>query len=269
MIWSQCCYSCDRSVAAKAVQLLVQLVIVSSRQDLSPASIPDLSQDAALAVESLILGLCLADRTEEKQLKIVLASAVQLSHVAGPEVSTAIVNCLTRLLLQSSGSTLVLLCQSLAAIGDSQPSATVPALVDIMSMLKKLTGQNEQELLFAGHSVALRLDVPDVHLSLLVPTGNRSCQRSHFESRLVGGFPHRPLRFQVLIEILYILYSNYYKINFQLDTAIIRSPILCWIDCWATYRRNISIFGSRDCAISLWPSLISPVPGRTALRLPL
>ena len=212
MIWSQCCYSCDRSVAAKAVQLLVQLVIVSSRQDLSPASIPDLSQDAALAVESLILGLCLADRTEEKQLKIVLASAVQLSHVAGPEVSTAMVDCLTRLLLQSSGSTLVLLCQSLAAIGDSQPSATVPALVDIMSMLKKLTGQNEQELLFAGHSVALRLDVPDVQLSLLVPTGNRSCQQSHFESRLVGGFPHRPLRFQVLIEILYIFYSNYYKI---------------------------------------------------------
>ena len=134
-------------MAAKAVQLLVQLVIVSSRQELAPASIPDLSQDAALAVESLILGLCLADRTEEKQLKIVLASAVQLSHVAGPEVSTAMVDCLTRLLLQSSGSTLVLLCQSLAAIGDSQPSATVPALVDIMSMLKKLTGQNEHELL--------------------------------------------------------------------------------------------------------------------------
>ncbi len=147
MIWSQCCYSCDRSVAAKAVQLLVQLVIISSRQDSSSSTIPDLSQDAALAVESLILGLCLADRTEERQLKIALASAVQLSRVAGPDVGASMVDCLTRLLLQSSDSTLVLLCQALAAIGDTHPSAIIPALVDIMSMLKKLTGQNAQEVM--------------------------------------------------------------------------------------------------------------------------
>ena len=111
------------------------------------SSVPDLSQDAALAVESLILGLCLAGKTEERELKIALTSAVQLSRVAGPEISATIIDCLTRLLLQSSGSTLVLLCQALAAIGDTQPSAIVPALVDIMSMLKKLTVQSDQKLL--------------------------------------------------------------------------------------------------------------------------
>ncbi|XP_057376792.1 integrator complex subunit 7-like [Daphnia carinata] len=147
LIWNQCCYSCDRSVAAKAVQLLVQLVIISSKQGGSTSSIPDLSQDAALAVESLMLGLCLAENTEERELKIVLASAVQLSRVAGAEVSAAMVDCLTRLLLLSSGPTLVLLCQALAAIGDTQPSAIIPALVDIMSMLKKLTVQSNQEVL--------------------------------------------------------------------------------------------------------------------------
>ena len=147
MIWNQCCYSCDRSVAAKAVQLLVQLVVISSKQDPLSSSVPDLSQDAALAVESLILGICLAEKTEERELKIALASSVQLSRVAGSEISAAMIDCLTRLLLQSSGSTLVLLCQALAAIGDTQPSAIVPALVDIMSMLKKLTVQNDQELL--------------------------------------------------------------------------------------------------------------------------
>lgn len=114
---------------------------------MAPSSVPDLSQDAALAVESLMLGLCLAERTEERELKIVLASAVQLSRVAGAEVSAAMVDSLTRLLLLSSGTTLVLLCQALAAIGDTQPSAIVPALVDIMSMLKKLTVQSNQEVL--------------------------------------------------------------------------------------------------------------------------
>lgn len=108
---------------------------------------PDLSQDAALAVESLIVNLCLADRTEERQLKIVLASAVQLSRVAGPEISATMVDCLIRLLLQSTDATLVLLCQALAAIGDTQPAAIVPALVDIMAMLKKLTGQSEKKML--------------------------------------------------------------------------------------------------------------------------
>lgn len=108
---------------------------------------PDLSQDAALAVEALILALCLAARNEDKQLKIALASAVQLSRMAGPEISAAMVDCLTRLTLQSSGTTLMLLCQALAAIGDTQPTAIVPALVDIMSLLKKLTGQSEQEVL--------------------------------------------------------------------------------------------------------------------------
>jgi integrator complex subunit 7 len=48
--------------------------------------VPDLSHDAALAVESLILGLCLAGKTEERELKIALTSAVQLSRVAGPEI---------------------------------------------------------------------------------------------------------------------------------------------------------------------------------------
>lgn len=145
-IWTQCCYSSDRSVAAKAVQLLVQLVVISSRQDpASSSALPDLSQDAALAVESLILTLCLTEKVDEKQLKIALASAVQLNHIASPDVSTAMVDCLTRLMLQSSGSTLVLLCQALAAVGDSQPSAIVPALVDIMMMLKKLVGQSDQE----------------------------------------------------------------------------------------------------------------------------
>lgn len=133
-------------MAAKAVQLLVQLVIISSRQE-SSSSMPDLSQDAALAIESLLVGLCLAGRNEEKQLKIVLASAVQLSRVAGPETSAAMVDCLTRLLLQSCGSTLVQLCQALAAIGDSQPTAIVPVLVDIMSVLQKLNGQSEQDVL--------------------------------------------------------------------------------------------------------------------------
>ncbi|EFX65676.1 hypothetical protein DAPPUDRAFT_264322 [Daphnia pulex] len=117
------------------------------KADSLSSSVSDLSQDAALAVESLILGLCLAGKTEERELKIALTSAVQLSRVTGPEISATIFDCLTRLLLQSSGSTLVLLCQALAAIGDTQPSAIVPALVDIMSMLKKLTVQSDQELL--------------------------------------------------------------------------------------------------------------------------
>ena len=108
---------------------------------------PDLSQDAALAVESLVLNLCLAGKTEERQLKIVLASAVQLTRVAGPEISATMVDCLVRLLLQSPGSTLVLLCQALAAIGDTQPAAIVSSLVDIMSMLKKLTRQSETKML--------------------------------------------------------------------------------------------------------------------------
>lgn len=102
---------------------------------------PDLSQDAALAVESLISGLFHA---EKRELKIALASAVQLSRVAGSEISSDIVNCLMRLLLQSTGYTLVLLCQALAAIGDTQSSAIVPAVADIISMLKKLTVQSDQ-----------------------------------------------------------------------------------------------------------------------------
>ncbi|XP_046632232.1 integrator complex subunit 7-like [Daphnia pulicaria] len=147
LFYPQSC--CDRSVAAKAVHPATcpTIAVISSKQDSWSSSVPDLSQDAALAVESLILGLCLAGKTEERELKIALTSAVQLSRVAGPEIRDTIIDCLTRLLLQSSGSTLVLLCQALAAIGDTQPSVIVPALVDIMSMLKKLTVQSDQELL--------------------------------------------------------------------------------------------------------------------------
>ena len=39
------------------------------------------------------------------------------------------------------GSTLVLLCEALAAIGDMQPTVITPALVDIITILKQLKGQ--------------------------------------------------------------------------------------------------------------------------------
>lgn len=91
---------------------------MSSKQDSLSSTMPDLSQDAALAVESLISGLFHA---EKRELKIALASAVQLSRVAGSEISSDIVNCLMRLLLQSTGYTLVLLCQALArGVGSSK-----------------------------------------------------------------------------------------------------------------------------------------------------
>lgn len=143
MVWSQCCYSCDRSVSAKAVQLLVQLALQQSQCGL--ASSTDLSQEAAMAVESLIL--CLSSSPtpskEEKQLKIVLSSAVRLCRIASPDISSSIVDCLTRLLLQVSGSTLVLICQALAAVGDTQPTLVVPALADIIVLLKRLVGQSK------------------------------------------------------------------------------------------------------------------------------
>lgn len=118
LVWSQCCYSCDRSVSAKAVQLLIQLVIIQQQSGLVKESGPvspttmDLSQEAAMAVESLILNLCSnaseppdspKAKEEKKQLKIALASAVQLSCRA-PEVGTVMVDCLVRLLLQSNGN---------------------------------------------------------------------------------------------------------------------------------------------------------------------
>ena len=101
-MWSQCCYSCNQTVSAKSVQLLVQLVIQSSKREKS-CFYPDLSHDAALAVESLILTLCSSPRVAEKQLKMVLASAVQLSHV-NTDISCATVECLTQLLPHSKGN---------------------------------------------------------------------------------------------------------------------------------------------------------------------
>ena len=66
----------------------------------------DLSQEAAMAVEALILSLCNSSSSstpeDTKQLKIVLASAVQLSCRV-PDVGIMMVDCLVRLLLQSSG----------------------------------------------------------------------------------------------------------------------------------------------------------------------
>lgn len=108
---------------------------------------PDLSQDAGLAIESLILSLCSSEKPDEKQLRVVLSSAVQLSNVCGQEICAGIVECLTRLLLQPPGSTLLLICQALAAIGDTQPAAIVPSLVDVISVLKNITGNGEQEQL--------------------------------------------------------------------------------------------------------------------------
>lgn len=153
LIWSQCCYSPDLSVSAQAVQLLIQLVITEQGKADGQT---DLSQEAAMAVESLILNLCQSDEPagksledeRAKQLKIALASAVQLVQVSSgksPEVGAVMVDCLVRLLVQSSGC-LVLLCQSLAAIGDSQPAAIVPALVDIMSLLRRLSAQDGQAI---------------------------------------------------------------------------------------------------------------------------
>ena len=134
LVWSRCCYSSDLSVAAKAVQLLIQLVITQP----GGGGEVDLSQEAAMAVESLILNLC-HDDDNAAQLKIALASAVQLSGRAA-EVGAVMVDCLVRLLVQTDGSSsLVPLCQSLAAIGDTQPAAIVPAMVDIMALLQRLS----------------------------------------------------------------------------------------------------------------------------------
>lgn len=146
LIWSHCCYSADRSISAKSVQLLVQLVVQFSKQS-SASSVPDLSQDAALAVESLILNLCSTEKTDEKQLKVGLSSAVQLSRASGQDICAGIVDSLTRLLLQSTGPTLLLICQALAAIGDTQPAAIVPSLVDVMSVLRNINGTGEHEQL--------------------------------------------------------------------------------------------------------------------------
>ena len=106
MVWSQCCYSCNQSVSAKAVQLMVQLVIQTwKREKLSLLS--DLSQEAALAVQSLILTLCSSTRPAEKELKMALSSAVHLSRVSNNDVSTAIVGCLIQLVPYSTGNELV------------------------------------------------------------------------------------------------------------------------------------------------------------------
>ena len=122
----------------EAVQLLVQLALQRSQS--GSASSTDLSQEAAMAIESLILCISssLSSSKEEKHVKVVLSSAVRLCRIASPEVSASIVDCLTRLLLQASGSTLVLICQALAAVGDTQPSLVVPALADIITLLKQL-----------------------------------------------------------------------------------------------------------------------------------
>ena len=146
MMWSQCCYSCDRSVSAKAVQLLVQLALQQSQ--CGSASSADLSQEAAMAIESLILCMSSSQSPskEEKHLKVVLSSAVRLCRIASPDISASIVDCLTRLLLQASGSTLILICQALAAVGDTQPTLVVPALADIITLLKRLAGKGNQLL---------------------------------------------------------------------------------------------------------------------------
>ena len=152
LIWSQCCYSSDTSVAAKAVQLLVHLTKLTqgvtgpgNPQQVIPG-LPDLCQEAALAVESLIVTLCYAPQVDEMQLKTVLSSAVQLSRVSSQSNAVLTVECLTRLLMQAQDSTLVLLCESLAAIGDTQPEiVAAAALVDIMSLLKRLTGRDSKE----------------------------------------------------------------------------------------------------------------------------
>ena len=53
------------------------------------------------------------------------------------------------------GSTLVLLCEALAAIGDMQPAVITPALVDIITILKQLKGQGNPA---ADKSINLLLD---------------------------------------------------------------------------------------------------------------
>jgi len=143
LVWSRCCYSCNKTVSAKAVQLLVQLVVQSCKKDKCGEAA---SQEAALAVESLVVTLCSSPPVAEKQLKMALASAVQLSRVSA-DISSAIVDCLTQLLPNCNGSTLVLLCEALAAIGDMQPAVITPALVDIITILKQLKGQDDQEVM--------------------------------------------------------------------------------------------------------------------------
>jgi len=102
LVWSRCCYSCNKTVSAKAVQLLVQLVVQSCKKDRGGEAA---SQEAALAVESLIVTLCSSPPVAEKQLKMALASAVQLSRVSA-DISSAIVECLTQLLPNCSGNAL-------------------------------------------------------------------------------------------------------------------------------------------------------------------
>lgn len=100
LVWSRCCYSCNKTVSAKAVQLLVQLVVQSCKKDKCGEAA---SQEAALAVESLVVTLCSSPPVAEKQLKMALASAVQLSRVS-TDISSAIVDCLTQLLPNCNGN---------------------------------------------------------------------------------------------------------------------------------------------------------------------
>lgn len=140
LIWSRCCYSGDTWASAKAVQLLVQLVVQSTRTD-QPG---DLCHEASLAVESLITTLCYSASVDHRVLKIALSSAVQLSRERS-QVSGAIVECLTRLLAHAHGRTLVLLCESLAAVGDVQPGVIAAALVEVTSLLKRIAGKDCHE----------------------------------------------------------------------------------------------------------------------------